>query len=490
MDRRKFCQTTAGIVTTSLTDRAAVSAEKPVPFAALRPRDESGHGFVLYSDCCSGKPGTASAKNLQSVNDMVARIQPQPEFIAFPGDAVSGYTKDYAELRRQWDYWLGTEMKWVRERKLPLFQSTSNHNTYDAGSETVFREVHADLPQNGPAGQQGLAYWLRRGNLLYVSTHQPDRRMLIDHAWLDRVLTDNADADFKFVTGHYPVFPVNGYMGWPQWCFPPDQRRPFWDLLVEHEVDAYLASHIIAFDVQIHDNVPQILSGGAGTVYGPDGSMPGRSESLHAVQMAVDEQGLRYQVHDPTGRVREQLSWPFELPLVDQWQPVTDQSAGSLLGPIDLSHELVAFRIRGMRSRPERGGSDQTLLCGVDSSEGVEPLWIGLDGDSGRLVVRIVPLSGHGWQVWKGPRVTAETPLDVQIAFHPGMGPGGVLIRADEGAAWSTLESTSSKGCESLRRPRRWAVGHGQSGPGDRSFSGDSLRVTMARQTVEVGSIP
>jgi hypothetical protein len=67
---------------------------------------------------------------------------------------VSGYTKDYAEPRRQWDYWLGTEMKWVRERKLPLFQSTSNHNTYDAGSEAVFRQVHADLPQNGPPGQK------------------------------------------------------------------------------------------------------------------------------------------------------------------------------------------------------------------------------------------------------------------------------------------------------------------------------------------------
>lgn len=485
MDRRKFCQTTAGILAMTFTHRPAVSSETPAPIPALQPRDKSGRRFVLYSDCCSGTAGTTVAKNLQSVNEMVARIQPQPEFIAFPGDAVKGYTKDYVALRRQWDYWQGTEMKWARERKLPLYQSTSNHNTYDVGSEAVFRAVHAELPQNGPAGQKGLAYWVRRGNLLYVSTHQPDRRMLIDHAWLDRVLTDNADAKFKFVVGHYPVFPVNGYIAWPQWCFPPDQRRPFWDVLVKHDVDAYLASHIIAFDVQVHDSVLQILSGGAGTVYGPGGFMPGRCEYFHAVQMAVDEQGLRYQVHDPTGRVREQLSWPFDLPPVDQWRAVDDKNISSLLRPIDLNRELVAFRIRGVLAQPKRGDSDQTLLCGIDSGEGVEPIWIGMDGDSHRLLVRIVPHSGHGWQLWTGPRLAAAKPFDIQIAFHPHMGPGGILLRADENASWSTLTSTSSKGCESLKRPRRWALGQGQSGPGDRPFAGDSLKVTIARNKLK-----
>ena len=481
MDRREFCLTTAGFMATTLTHRPANSAEKPLPIPALLPRDESGHRFVLYSDCCSGVPETAFAKNLQSVNQMVARIRPQPEFIAFPGDAVKGYTKDYVELRQQWNYWLGTEMKWISERKLPLFQSTSNHNTYDAGSEAVFRAVHAELPQNGPAGQQGLAYWFRRGNLLYVSTHQPDRRMLIDHAWLDRILTDNADAKFKFVAGHYPVFPVNGYIAWPQWCFPPAQRRPFWDVLVKHDVVAYLASHIIAFDVQVHDGVLQVLSGGAGTAYGPGGFMPGHSEYHHAAQMAVDEQGLRYRVHDPTGRVREQLSWPFDLPPVDQWQPVNDQDAGTLLSPIDLSRHVTAFRIRGTFAKLGRGNTDQTLICGIDSGEGVEPIWIGIDGDSGRLLVQIVPLSGHGWQLWKGPLLAAGTSFDLQLAFHPQMGPGGVLLRADETAAWSTLASTSSLGVESLKRPQRWAIAHGQSGPDDRPFTGESLNVTFTR---------
>ena len=479
MNRREFNGTAAGLLASTGIGGAATADDQPSVIPALRPRDESGHHFVLYSDCCSGTPGTALAANLQAVNAMVARIDPQPEFIAFPGDAIAGYTQDYKELRRQWDYWRGTEMKWVDQRNLPLYQSTSNHNTYDDGSEAVFREVHPDLPQNGPDGQRGLAYWFRRGNLLYVSTHQPDRRMPIDHAWLDDVLRANVDAKFKFVAGHYPVFPVNGYIAWPLWCFPPKQRRPFWDVLVKHDVDAYLASHIIAFDVQAHDGVLQILSGGAGTEYGPGGFMPGRSEYFHAVQIAIDQQGLQYQVHDPTGLVREKLNWPLRLPVVDQWQIVGSQDIDSFLNPIDMSRDPVGFRIRGTIPDLSRRGPDQTLLCAVDSGEGVEPVWIGIDGD--RLVVRIVPVTGHGWQTWTGPRLTENATFDWQLAIHPHMGPGGILLRPDASHAWSTLETTSSKGVESLKRPRRWAIGHGQSGTDDRQFTGESSTVAFAR---------
>ena len=62
-------------------------------------------------------------------------------------------------------------MAWLKEKPFPLYQSTSNHNTYDYDSEKVFREVHPDIPQNGPGDQKGLAYFVRRDNVLYVSTH-------------------------------------------------------------------------------------------------------------------------------------------------------------------------------------------------------------------------------------------------------------------------------------------------------------------------------
>ena len=480
MHRRHLLHLAAGLAAPSLRRPVTGAQEQPPAIPALLPRDPTGRHFLLYSDCCSGVPGTAVSANLAAVNRMVARIDPSPEFIAFPGDAVRGYTEDYGELRRQWDYWLGTEMAWVAQRKLPLFQSTSNHNTYDAGSETVFRAVHAKLPRNGPPGQEGLAYWVRSGNLLYVSTHQPDQQMLIDHAWLERVLENNADATYKFVAGHYPVFPVNGYQTWPLWCFPPRQRRPFWDLLVKHRVDAYLASHIIAFDVQLHGGLPQIVSGGAGTAFGPGGFMPGRSEFFHAVQIAVDQQGLRYQVHDPSGRIRERWQWPMTLPDQDSWQQVTPQNATRLLAGADLQGRPIAVRIRGRDSGMRPASPDQTLLAGVDTREGLEPVWIGIERDSGRLLVRLIPVSGEGWQVWRGPPLPVTGGWDHQLCLDPFMGPGGVLHRAIPSGPWSTLESTSSKGCEHLAQPQRWVVGHGQSGPSDRPFRGGALQLTMA----------
>jgi len=476
MQRRRFL-TTSGVAALGIGSAAARSEIKTLP--ALMPRDKSGHRFVLYSDCCSGSPKTRAGRNLQAVNAMVSRIRPRPEMIAFPGDAISGYTKDYKELRRQWDYWQTTEMRWVKQAKIPLYQSTSNHNTYDKESEAVFREAHPDLPRNGPRGQKGLAYWVRRGNMLYVSTHQPDRKMLIDPVWLDRVLTDNADVPFKFVAGHYPVFPVNGYEAYPQWCFPPTQRQPFWDVLVKHRVQAYLASHIIAFDVQVHRGVPQITSGGAGTNYGPGGFMPGRSEYLHAVQVAIDRQGLRYQVHDVSGRVRERLSWPLKTTDLDRWSLLKGSSASNTLRRVTWRKEIVGLRFAGrLSARPASKSNAQTLLCGIDSSEGVEPVWIGFD-DSGRLIVRIVPVSGQGAQLWHGPLFKAGR-FDFQLCLNPGMGPGGILFRRTNEKEWDSLPSSSSKGLEDLKTPTRWALGHAQSGIGDRPLNGES-RITFSR---------
>ena len=292
--RRDVLRMAAATVVAGSGASLVVAQSVPDEIPALIPRDAGGHQFLFYSDCCSGVPGAPNEPHHASVNAIADRIRPRPEFIAFPGDAIMGYIEDRQALRAQWDYWLNTEMKWCHSAGIPLYQSTSNHHTYDLGSEEVFREVHDDLPQNGPPEYRGLQYFLRRGNLLYVSMHQPDRLkpyrsdMVIDPRWLDEVLTQNADAKFKLVAGHYPCYPVNGYGQYPGWCFRPEERKPFWDVLVRHQVDAYLASHILAFDAQVHDGVLQILSGGAGTWGGgPLPLMPSRSEYLHAAQIAL-----------------------------------------------------------------------------------------------------------------------------------------------------------------------------------------------------------
>ena len=468
---------------------------------ALVPRDQQGHHFVLYSDSTSGSPGSPSARNLQAVNAVVARIQPQPEFVAFPGDAIVGVTADYDELRRQWDYWYNSEMKWLEGKGIPLFQSTSNHNTYDYGSERIFRDVHPAIPQNGPDDQKGLAYFIRRGNLLYVSTHQPRRPplrrvpdyrpdMLIDSEWLNQVLTTNEDAEYKLVAGHYPAFPVNGYAQDPRWCLKPEERQPFWDVLVKHKIDAYLTSHIIAFDVQVHEGVLQILSGGAGTIFGPGGFMPGRTEYHHAVQIAIDGTGVRYQVLDIQADVRESLLWPFSLAPSESWEPLDADNApprrsrarAAMIA--DVWKGIVAWRFRGELGRTKVDQQAATLLYGW-GEDGPATVWIGFEGNPPQLTVRLIPEPTYGSQTWTGPTFEEQSAFDFQVALHPGMGPGGVLFRTNDSSPWTSLSSTSARGAEILRWPTRaWAVGTGQSGPTDRPFQGSNLKVTWTHRNV------
>src|SRR5882757_3577262 len=86
--------------------------EPKEPIAALRPRCK-GQQFVLYGDACSGVPGALHEGKLASVNAVIRRLVPQPEFIIFPGDEIIGLVADPEELRAQWRHFLRVEMGWL-----------------------------------------------------------------------------------------------------------------------------------------------------------------------------------------------------------------------------------------------------------------------------------------------------------------------------------------------------------------------------------------
>lgn len=281
--------------------------------AALLPQ-AGGHQFVFYGDCCSGVPGGPFEQNFARVNAALRRLEPPPEFIVFLGDHIAGPPADAGGLTRQWRYFLDVELRWLAAHPVPLYHVTSNHDTFDLVSERVWREIFPAIPGNGPPGQAGLSYWIRRNDLLLVAVNTSFSGRggygHVESAWLDAVLTAHADARWRLVAGHHPVFPVNGYSERPLWRLAEEDAAAFWAVLVRHRVLAYLCSHIIAFDAQQYEGVLQICSGGAGTNYGPGGFM-GDGEYHHFVQAAIDARGLRLQTIDSDGRVRESFSTPL-----------------------------------------------------------------------------------------------------------------------------------------------------------------------------------
>jgi hypothetical protein len=409
----------------------------------------------LYADSCSGQPGALNEQRHARVTAAIRRLAPPPEFIAFPGDAVMSGADP-----AQWRHWLEVEMAWLRDTGCPLYQSTSNHNTFDEAGVRLFRDVWRHLPRNGPEGQDGLAYYVRRGSLLYVSLHQPEPSTGAamqtglsesEAGWLEQVLTEHRDAGYVLVAGHYPVFPVNGYHQAPTWCFTPDAGQQLWQTLRRHAVLAYLCSHVLAFDVQAHDGILQITSGGAGTAYGPGGLMPGAAEYLHAVQIAVDRQGLRLRTLDTGGRDREELEWPPPAVPPGAWEQSrevrTDELSQAAMLVLAVAETAEVDELVTGSMRPEPFGQRITWVASADRR-----FWLGIDVALGCLAVEL-ELDGHGRQLWVGPRVDFARPISAELAFHPGMGPGGLMLRTGPDAAWTSMRSSSASGLEAFTWP-------------------------------------
>jgi hypothetical protein len=430
---------------------------------AIRPPGSRGHQFVVYGDSCSGVPGAIHEATTATVNDVVARLRPAPEFVCFLGDEIIGLTTDEEALRAQWEHWFDHEMAWL-DNEIPMYHVPANHTTYDKMSEAVYTEVMSHLPANGPMSQKYLSYFVLRGDLLmiFVNTNWTglgEGRVETD--WLNLVLFEHRHVPIKLVFGHHPVFPVNGFVGAFQRELEPSNGREFQDLLVRYGVRAYFCSHMLAFDVQVHEGVLQVMTAGAGTKH----RMPEESEYLHAVQVALDGDKLRYQVLDVTGERRESLAWPLPEPSDGEWGPVSLEN---------LSSSVRIWDIQGI-VLPSRNDA-QTFVSGWNDV-GLPAFWFGLIGPELRLSVLLAPQPGRSPHLWFGPTVPAGESIGFQVMLHPGMRPGGLLWRWSADEPWSSLNGASAWGLERLPPIANVSIGHASASVEDRPFLGSYLNI-------------
>ncbi|SFJ16169.1 3',5'-cyclic AMP phosphodiesterase CpdA [Bosea sp. OK403] len=446
------------------------------PIKALLPKP-GGHQFVMYGDSCSGVPGALHERTFAEVNAVVNRLSPYPEFILFPGDEIIGLIPDPTALRDQWKHFFDVEMAWLDRQKTPMWHTTGNHTAYDRMSEDIFREV-LQLPDNGPKDQKGLSYWVRRGDLLMVFVHTLWSGLggegHVETEWLEAVLKQHADAKYKIVLGHHPVFPVNGFSGTYQREIGHEYAETFWNILVDAGVFAYLCSHILAYDVQVHHGVLQICTAGAGTAH----RMPEGVEYLHCIQAALDENGLRYQVLDTGGVVREQLQWPPKsIGTPAEWRRLGVGKSDALFAGLMGTGHSIELHVTG-RTALEPWAPEQTLFT-AHSPEAIAPIWLGLRGPNQTLTLIVGKQPGRSPSYWFGPDLPANHDFDFHVAFYPEMGPGGILYRAHRETAWTSLKAAAATGIESVRWPNSWNVGYGQHGSADRPFKGHGLTVNV-----------
>ena len=448
------------------------------PIAALVTRDSTGFQFVCYGDSCSGVPGGPHETTFAAINTVMGRIWPPPDFICFLGDEIRGLTADYAALRRQWTYWLEHEMAWLDRSSIPLYHVPSNHVTYDRESEAIFREALPHLPRNGPADQQGLSYYIRRSDSLLIFINTSPVALggdgWIETDWLATVLREHADATYKLVFGHQPVYPANGSSGPRMREVVPTAGARLWELLVEHRVLAYLCSHQLSFDVQVQEGIVQIMTAGAGTAH----LLPG--EYFHFTQLAIDREGLRLQTLDATGTIRETFSWPSSSHEITEWcsvktgvhpAPKFDDAVGVHDAPI------VEFEFSGLDSGSATDGRAQTLMSAWQEEDRLAELWIGLCGLEREVTVMLTPTEGRSPQIWRGPHLRSGEAFSFQLAIHPEMGPRGFLWRWNNVSPWSSLAASSHWGPERLEPCTRWSIGFDRALDTRRPFRGTHLLV-------------
>lgn len=267
--------------------------------------------FVVYGDCCSGIALAPHEETFSRLNAALERVSPAPEFVVFLGDHIRGYVNHRDELVAQWRYFLSKEFKSVQRVTGEIYHVAGNHDTYDSESVAVWLDTFPSLPRNGSPDRIGRSYYVRRGPMLlvFIDTTDTTNRGAArfgEARWLDSVLAQHRDVPVKFVFGHHPAHAVNGYDQWPLWRMPPQHASEFWEILARYGVHCYWCSHIIAFDVQRHQGILQITSGGAGTRYGPCGFM-GDGGYHHLVHATMESQKLRIRTIDPDSKLREEL---------------------------------------------------------------------------------------------------------------------------------------------------------------------------------------
>jgi hypothetical protein len=434
--------------------------------AALAPRSPAHAGpsagavrrFAVIGDTTAFGRGV-QADQFGALIQQINRLEPPPEFLLCLGDHIWGAVEDEADLRKQWREW------WAAAAPLgalPIHHITGNHTSYNAASRRIFKEATVSrLPRGAELSADGLQYVWRDGDTLLVladtTSEISGQHGRIDWHWVDEALARHADARYKFVAGHFPALPVNGFK-MPHLRIQTGDAESLWKTLVRHRVAAYLCAHIIAFDAQIHDGIPQICSAGGGcpVLYPP------QSEYIHFAEIAMGPRRLEWRTVDARGTVRERAHWPFECPAATAW-PVLEAQGEELprkdaaLKTAADSILLVRFESRGAR----RADAEQTLLTGWNDPDAPPAVWIGYSGY--RLEVRISPRRGDPALRWLGPPLR-EGPLAFDLALHAGLGPGGVLVRGEESQPWSSLESESAYGFDALVWPKRWSAGLAHSG--------------------------
>lgn len=203
-----------------------------------------------------------------------------PDFVLIAGDLVNGHWWDGPKCIEQMGalYYTG----WIRrmqEHNLNYYVAVGDHELGDdpwpkeklelvPHFERVFA-YHMGMPNNGPQGKKGLAYYVLHKNTLVVTveTFEVQDGKLHTNVlgeqleWLRRVLTEHKDVGHIIVQGHIPIFGPAKSRSSSKLMLEGGKTSEFWQVMKEAGVDLYLCGEYHAVTVSESDGIWQIVHG-------------------------------------------------------------------------------------------------------------------------------------------------------------------------------------------------------------------------------------
>src|SRR4030042_6448437 len=203
-----------------------------------------------------------------------------PDFILVAGDLVNGHWWDSPSCAEHmgslyYPAWVSR----MHDHGLKFYTAVGDHELGDDPwplkkiklipfLEKVYN-VNMKMPLNGPESKKGLSYYVRTGNLLVITVEtfeviNDSMHLTVSGEqleWFKKVLIDNADATFKIVQGHVPVWGEIKSRSSSRLMLENGKDNEFYKVMKENDIDAYLAGEFHDVTVLESDGIWQIVHG-------------------------------------------------------------------------------------------------------------------------------------------------------------------------------------------------------------------------------------
>jgi len=255
-------------------------------FSACSPSaemgDNEGTRFTSVPDIFNWNISNPQPGWEETLDWFFSRLQEEgPDFNLNAGDIMDARWWDSPEQVRTKteEYWSGFKQRYD-DHNITVYVAPGDHEYGDDGGLERPKIARAfgqefsrqmGMPDNGPAGLKGRAYWVREDNLLVVTldtfVDRGDDKTWgytvgeTQLAWLDQTLKDHVDADFVIVQGHLPIVgPVKSKNSSAS-MLEEGTQSDLWKLMVQHGVDVYLCGEHHRITVLYEDGIWQVVHG-------------------------------------------------------------------------------------------------------------------------------------------------------------------------------------------------------------------------------------